>query len=192
MAEKACNLNRTYRFTPCYTKHYLGPFLKRIYFSKPLVTGLWLLFVQYNLLCGPWVCVLQARSPTMQDSKVLMSVSHAKVSGRPLCSHTGPIVCFMMWPGRQRHVPAAPPQNCPPSPSKTEDSRRVGGWESSSDLSLQPYLDLCWRLHGRSENTVLCRNILFYFYNFMCYEVILQGIYYVFFPILCKRPSSTE
>lgn len=178
--------------------------LRRIYLSKPRLTDLWLLFVQCNLLCGPWVCTLSAptvqpRSPTMQDPKVSMCVSHANLCGRPLGSHSGAL-CFLMCPGRRELIPFPAPQNSPSScPRQTENSCRVGGWEGGWGLSLSSHPDLCWRLHCRSDT---CSNIhptghsaqFCVLWGYFTRNLIsLMSLAQIFYPqCLCKRHFTSE
>lgn len=125
MGGKAFNLNVTHRFTPPFFSPQKLSIIRTIYFKRSgnsLVIAIGLLSAISDAVCI-FSLPLWEISAEWNCFKGLMCVSHLMSSH--IC-----FLWFLMCPGRQKHVPLPAPQNGPPSPSETENSRGVGGRES--------------------------------------------------------------
>lgn len=100
---------------------------------RPRLTDLWLLFVQCNLLCGPWVCTwsaptVQPRSPTMPGPQSL-DVCFARKSLRTSSgfSHWCSVFSDVSRKARTYSRPRSPKQllQLPPSNRKQSQSWRL-------------------------------------------------------------------
>lgn len=141
MAEKARNLSSTYQVTPALKRSAIPVPLKRIYLSKPRLTGPWLLFVRRNPRCGlragnlaSWeIWARQWDCSKIQSPDVFVTRESVDV----LCVLTLiPVCAFWCVQDGENKFPAPLPKTAPPPPVK---QKTVAELQAAKAAEISPF-----------------------------------------------------